>query len=76
MNIPHAYTDFLILQKNIWVCSVFENLAFGEKMLSCAVILKCFEQSLKLYSMTVENIDIFWMTYSNILMVDGVFIFE
>lgn len=70
------YIDFLILQRNIWVCSVFENLACGEKMLLCAVILKCFEQSLKLYSAAVENIDIFWMTYSNILMVDDVFVFE
>lgn len=60
------------MQGNIWVCSVLENLAFGEKLLLCAVILKCFEQILKLRS--VENIDIFWMTYSNILLVDGVFV--
>lgn len=76
MNIPDACTDFLILQRNIWVCSVLENLAFGEKMLLCDVILKCFEQRLRLYSVAVENIDIFWMTYSNILMVNSVFVFE
>lgn len=76
MNIPDTRTDFLILQRNIWVCSVLENLVFGEKMRLCAVILKGFEQRLKLYSVAVKNTDIFWKTYSNILMVDDVFVFE
>lgn len=51
-----------------WFCEqilgfvqLLENLAFGEEMLLCAVILKCFEHSFKsLYSIAVENIEIFW----------------